>query len=64
MAKTFAAIEVRRMRGNLVLVGLARTPRGQRYIKAQEPIGVLSMTDPEFKTKMLAAAKKLIGETG
>lgn len=63
MANTFAAVEVRRMRGNLVLVGIARTPRGQRYIKAQVPIDASSMTDPDFKTKMIEAAKKLVGET-
>ena len=62
MTKQYATVEVRKMRGNLVLVGLARTARGQRYIKAQVPIGCTSMTSKDFKTKLAAAMAELTGE--
>lgn len=63
MAKQYTAIEVRKMRGNLVLVGLARTTRGQRYIKQQVPIGCTSMASKDFKTKMAVAMAELTGAT-
>lgn len=62
MAKQYATVEVRKMRGNLVLVGLARTSRGQRYIASQVPIGCTSMTSKNFKTKLEEAMGKLSGE--
>lgn len=62
MAKQFVTIEVRKMRGNLVLVGLSRTARGQRYIKAQVPIGCTSMASKDFKSKVATAMAELQGE--
>lgn len=63
MAKQFYTMEVRKMRGKLVLVGLARTTRGQRYIKSQVPIESAGMGSKDFKGKLAAAVAELTGET-
>lgn len=62
MPKEYANLEIRRMRGNLVLVGTARTNRGQRFIKAQVPIDAPEMTSKDFKEKMALAIKEIMAE--
>ncbi|MCK5317996.1 MAG: hypothetical protein KAJ55_08780 [Anaerolineales bacterium] len=64
MAKTYGTLEVRRMRGNLVLIGLGRTERGQRYIKGQAPIASKDISSTNFKAQLAVAMAKLSGETG
>ena len=64
MPKHYANLEIRRMRGNLVLIGTARTNRGQRFIKAQVPIGVTRMTSKDFKEKMATAVEEITAEDG
>lgn len=63
MASGIGTIEVKRQRGGLVLQGLGRTPRGTKFIRETEALGVKNMADPEFKTKMAAAVKKMLSET-
>lgn len=63
MAIQYSTIEVRKMRGKLVLVGLGQTERGQRYIKSQVPIGSTSMTSKDFKSKLASAMTELTGES-
>lgn len=62
MNTQYSAIEVRKMRGNLVLVGLARTNRGQRYIKRQVPLGCTSIGSKDFKQKLAIAMGEITGE--
>lgn len=60
------AVEVRRSRGTLVVVGLGATPRGQRYIKAQKELKAKRVSDKDFKAQMTAAVDEMLarGELG
>jgi hypothetical protein len=62
MTKHYANLEVRRMRGNLVLVGTARTDRGQKFIKGQVPIDAEKIGSKEFKEKLALAVKEIMTE--
>lgn len=59
MANKNWAIEVKIERGQVVVIGLGRTNRGQRFIRAVEPLLVKSISDPNFKAEMAAAVEKL-----
>lgn len=64
MPKTFATLEVRRMRGKLVLIGVGRTDRGQRFIKGQEEIDSTRIGSESFKGQLASAATKLVAGAG
>lgn len=55
-------IEVRRSRGRLVVNGLGKTPRGQKFIAQQVKLESTSMDDPEFKDEMAAAVEEILGK--
>ena len=62
MAKEFATVEIRRVRGVLRLVGLGKTGRGQRYIKNQVDVDAPKLSSPDFKDELAKAMKNLTGE--
>jgi hypothetical protein len=55
-----ATLEIRRSRGDLVVIATGRTGRGQRYVKGVEPIKAKETSDPDFKSEMSAAVNKLL----
>lgn len=62
MANEFAQIEVKRQGKNTVMLGIGRTPRGQRYIKAKELVETKGPLDPDYKSKLEAAIAELYAE--
>lgn len=63
MAIGIGTVQVKRERGELVVQGLGKTPRGQNFIKDTETLGVKSSADPAFKGKLVAAVAKMFTET-
>lgn len=63
MAVGIGTIQVKRERGKLVVQGLGKTPRGQKFIKDTEVLGVKSPADPDFKTQLGAAVSKMLAES-
>lgn len=59
MAKGIGTVEIRVQHGKLTVVGLGKTPRGQRYIKESIPLEAKDMFDPNFKTELAEAVEKL-----
>lgn len=64
MPVTYGTIQVRKRRGDLVLIGQGKTGRGQSYIKAAIQIGCPSMRSSDFKSKLSDAVKALYQESG
>lgn len=62
MAVGIGTVQVKRSRGDLIVQGLGKTPRGQNYIKDTKPLGVKSTADPEFKTRLAAAVVEMFTE--
>lgn len=60
MTTGIATVEVRIKRGTLVVQGLGRTTRGQRYIKKAVPITSVKMSDKKFKDELAAAVTELL----
>lgn len=60
MASGIGTVEIRRDHGALVVQGLGKTPRGQKFIRAQEALGVKKMSDPDFKGKLKSAVDVLL----
>jgi len=56
-----AQIEVRVEKGKVLVQAIGRTPKGQRFIKAQEVLTVSSIADKNFKGEMTAAVDKILG---
>lgn len=56
-----SAVEVRRSRGVLVVNGLGKTPRGQRFIAKQVKLKATDMGSKEFKSELAAAVAEIIG---
>ncbi len=63
MTAGIGTVAVKRARGGLEVNGLGKTPTGQNYIKAREPLQVKSMADPQFKTELAQAVAKMFAET-
>ena len=59
MTETYGTIQVKRMRGKLVVIGMGKTGRGQAYIKRSVPIAAKRMTDPNYKSDLAAAVAEL-----
>lgn len=55
------AIEIRKQRGRLVVNGIGRTPRGQKFIAKQVKLTVKDMGDPAFKSEMASAVNEILG---
>ena len=62
MGHGIAAVQVKRSQGILVVQGLGKTPRGQKFLRGVVPLQVKSMSDPEFKSQLAAAIEKLYAE--
>ena len=59
MAARYGTIQVKRMRGKVVLIGMGKTGRGQRYIKKTVAIDVKNMRSKDFKGQLATAVTKL-----
>lgn len=59
MTDHYGTIEVKKMRGKMTIIGLGKTPRGQRYIKRAIQTEATSSADPKFKAEQTAAVEKL-----
>lgn len=64
MGHGIAAIEVKRQRGVMVVNGLGRTPRGQKYIKKSIPIEDTKGDTKKLKAEIARAVKELMPEEG
>ncbi len=56
-------VEVKKSRGEMVVQGLGQSPRGTKFVKDREELGVKSSADPQFKTKLAAAITKMFTES-
>lgn len=61
MAIKFATIEIRKQRGKMIVQGTGRTPRGQKYIKQQEPVTPAGPGKKNLKAALATAIDKLLG---
>lgn len=60
MASGIGTIQVKRERGKLVLQGLGKTPRGQKFIRDTEPLSAKNMDSPSFKADLSDAVKDML----
>lgn len=63
MAFGIGTVQVKRDHGTLVVQGLGKTPRGQKFIRATEPLAVKKMSDPDFKANLKTAVARIIQES-
>ena len=61
MANKYTSLHVRKQHGKLTLLGMGRTNRGQKYIKATEEFEVSSMADKKFKSELSAKIEQMLG---
>lgn len=61
MKPGIGAVEVRKQHGKIIVQGLGKTARGQRYIKTTVPIDAESMSDRKFKQELAAAVDEILG---
>jgi hypothetical protein len=59
MGERYGTIQVKRMRGELVLIGMGKTGRGQSYIKRRVPMEAKNIRSKSFKGQLTAAVAKL-----
>lgn len=62
MTSGIGTVEVKRQRGKLVVQGLGKTPRGQKFIRETTELKASKLTSPEFKAEMAAAVKEMLSE--
>jgi hypothetical protein len=60
MTNRYAAIHVRKRKGQLEVVGMGQTARRQTYPKATEILAAKDPSDPKFKEELQAAVDKLL----
>lgn len=60
MGSGVGTVEVRRMRGKIVVNGLGRTPRGQKFIRKTIELDVKSLDDPNFKDQLKTAIEEML----
>ena len=60
MSAGIGTIEVKKKGKTLVIQGLGRTPRGQKYIKKHVPMNAKSTKDPGFKDEMSTILEKML----
>lgn len=59
MANGITSIEVRKQRGKVQVLGMAQTPKGQKYIRDRVELEVKDSRDPKFKSEMAAAITQM-----
>lgn len=57
-----AQIHVRKQRGQMIVTGMSRTPRGQRVIAATEVLEAKSIHDPNLKSEVASAVSKMVAQ--
>lgn len=62
MRHPIGTVEVRRVRGKLVVQGMGRTARGTKFIAKQEELTPKNMKDKGFKSALSAAVLKLFDD--
>jgi len=63
MANVYGRVQVRRLRGQLVVMGMGKTARGTSFIRKTVPIQAKSVKDPNFKSALAAAVSTLFSES-
>lgn len=61
MTSGIADIHVKVQRKKLTVMGMGKTNRGQRYIRASKDLAVEKMSDEKFKAELATAVTELIG---
>lgn len=62
MAHGIGTIEVKNRKGHPTVLGLGKTPRGQKFIRTRTALKVTSMSDPDFKKELAAAVDGMLGQ--
>lgn len=60
MATGIATIHVRRRRKKVSVIGMGRSPRGQKFVRQIIELQVESLDDPKFKEQMQAAVEQML----
>jgi hypothetical protein len=63
MARGIATVEVKRSHGKMIVQGLGRTPRGQKFIRYTTGLEAKGPTDKLFKTQMAQAISRMFAES-
>lgn len=63
MAAGIGTVQVKRERGKLVVQGLGKTPRGQKFIKDTVELDAAHMSDPAFKSDLAKAVTEIFTES-
>lgn len=61
MAAGIGTVEIKKQRGKMNVLGLGKTPRGQRYIKQAIIIEASQKDRERFDAEVTAAVEKLLG---
>lgn len=62
MANHIGTVEVKRSRGQMVLLGLGKTPRGTNFIRQRRSLGVKRSSDPQFKSNLETAVAEMLAQ--
>lgn len=60
MAKGIDQIHARVRKGKVIVTGMGRTPRGQRFIKSEVNLEAKNMRDKNFKAELATAVEELL----
>lgn len=63
MAAGIGTVEIKRVRGGLVLQGLGKTPRGQNFIRQTKALKPQKMSDPGFKSALASAVEEMFEQS-
>lgn len=63
MANVYGRVQVRRLRGQLVLMGMGKTARGTGFIKRTVPINAPNVSNSRFKSALKDAVKTLFDDS-
>lgn len=59
MKPRILSVEIRKKRAGLLLQGIGRTPRGQKFLIAEEALKEKSSKEKDFKGDVKTAVKKM-----
>lgn len=63
MAAGIGTIQVKREHGVLVVQGLGKTPRGQKFIRRTTPLKSKNITSKGFKSEMRTAVEEMLAQS-
>lgn len=62
MTNGIGTVEVKRSRGEMVLLGLGKTPRGTNFVRQKKGLGVKRSSDPAFKSHLQTAVAEMLAQ--